>query len=233
MRSTDQGPAPGRERLPQRATVEDAVISSVDWLVEPCWKGTRVLASFRDGRVTLTDGDGAPPGPELDEAATVIAAAIDADQALLDGAWTGMPFSSARRRQQRRARAVVVPSDGPGSDLAERDSRRAFVAWDLLELDGASLRDVPLQERRRLLESVLVDSVRARVTPAVRVPIEPWLAAWRADGFTRIVAKHVNSRYRNGETAEDWLEIGIDANAGSVGLRGLFGRRRPIRRIGD
>ena len=59
--------------------------------------------------------------------------------AVVDGVWTALPF------------------------LAEQpdEERRAFVAVDLLELGGEPLLDVPLQERRRLLESI-VDEIESR-----------------------------------------------------------------------
>src|SRR5207244_1681863 len=77
---------------PQFATLEEAVITSVEWFVEPCWKGARLLARLENGRVRLTDQDGKPAGSELDEAARVLEDAIDAEQAVIDGSWAAMPF---------------------------------------------------------------------------------------------------------------------------------------------
>src|SRR5437762_9385953 len=97
--------APAEATLqPQFASVQDAVITSVDWLVEPCWKGERLLVRFDAGGVQLTDQHGVNRGRDLHEAAEVLAKAIDADQALIDGTWTAMPFigegSSARQWAQ-------------------------------------------------------------------------------------------------------------------------------------
>ena len=70
---------------PQFATLEEAVITSVEWFVEPCWKGERLLARLENGHVRLTDQVGKPAGTELDEAAHVLEEAIDAEQAVIDG----------------------------------------------------------------------------------------------------------------------------------------------------
>ncbi len=213
---------------PQFATAQDAVISSVDWLVEPCWTGTRLLARFADGGVTFTDRSGAPCGQDLVEAERLLAAAMDARTALIDGIWTPMPFLGSSRS---------VP--GRDVDLPDRDGdadpeRRTFVAWDLVELDGAALHDVPLQERRRLLESVIAETARVRISPAVRVPLDRWLVAWQRDGFTHVIAKHMNSRYRHGATAEDWLQVPIHGERQPGILARLFGQRpRRVRRIDD
>ena len=54
---------------------------------------------------------------------------------------------------------------------------------DLLWLDDTSLLDVPLLERRRLLEGALVESDFVRVGAYVRPPIDTWVGSWRAQGF--------------------------------------------------
>jgi len=227
--------APASNDQPQFATLQDAVISSVDWIVEPCWKGTRLLVRYDGDAVTLIDQHGAPAGPELAEAAKVIDEAIDADQALIDGAWTAMPFVG--EGSGARAWAATLAEEAgteEGPDPVSLEGRRAFVAWDLIELDGQPLNEIPLQERRRLLESVIVENVRVRVSPAVRLPIHGWLGAWRSAGFTHFVAKHVNSRYRHGATAEDWLQVDIEPEKQPSMVGRLFGQRPPkVRRIND
>jgi ATP-dependent DNA ligase len=227
-------PQEGRP-LPQFATVQDAVINSVDWVIEPCWKGTRVLAHFSNGDVTLTDEGG--DTADLDDASEVIAPAIDADQAVIDGAWTAMPFTGEGSAARRWAETIIeegLPDGEDAPDPMELETRRAFVAWDLLELDGEPLHEIPYQERRRLLGSVVQESVRVRVTPSVRPPIHHWVAAWRSNGFAFYVAKHVNSRYNPGETNPDWLQISSEPERGPSVAGRLFGQRpKKVPRIDD
>lgn len=201
--------------LPQQATPTEAVITSVQWLFEPCWSGERLMARLEEGGVTLTDAAGEPAGPELAHAAEQLRGAIDADAVLIDGIWTAQAF----------ARDDAEPS---------QDGRRAFVAIDLVELDGESLAEVPYLERRRLLASVLAEGTWVRISPSVRQPVDAWLHAWRAEGFTRYVAKHVNSRYHPGERADDWLVVSFEPERVSgVGV-GLLGRRpKKLRLIED
>ena len=49
-----------------------------------------------------------------------------------------------------------------------RGERHAFVATDLLWIDGQPIDDVPLLERKRLLEAVLDESYLVRVSAFVR-----------------------------------------------------------------
>jgi ATP-dependent DNA ligase len=187
------------ELLPQRPTPVRAEIASVGWLVEPHWRGVRMIVR-RDG-VAIRAGDDRP------EVAGALRAAMRAESAVIDGIWSPHPFA---------------PED-----------RRAFVAVDLLELEGEPLLDVPLQERRRLLESVIREGESVRLSPVVRHPIDAWLATWRASGFTHYVAKRQNARYAAGEQNDDWLKvpIALEPSGGFVGR--MIGSRGRVRRIGD
>jgi bifunctional non-homologous end joining protein LigD len=84
-----------------------------------------------------------------------------------------------------------------------------FVAVDLLMLDGDSLLDVPLLERKRLLDGVIVPDELVRLGIHVRAPIDPWLGTWRNLGFRQLAYKEANSRYRPGEVNEGWATADI------------------------
>ena len=83
----------------------------------------------------------------------------------------------------------------------------AFVAVDLLRLDGQDLFDVPLLERKRVLESVVVQEERVRVSPYTQPPLASWLRTWRAAGFRGAVLKASNSRYRPGYETDQWVAV--------------------------
>ena len=195
--------------LPQRPTTANAEVLSVEWMFEPLWPGQRLIARKTADDVELTDERGESAAPELREAADLLRGAIRAERAIIDGVWSAQPF--------------IERDDESGA--------HAFVAVDLLELDGEALHDVPYQERRRLLESVMDERVRVRLGPVVKHPVSGWLPGWRAIGFTHYLAKRVNSRYVPGERSEDWLKLPLRAQApGSmvqrlVGMRGSGPRR--------
>ena len=184
--------------LPQRPTPVRAEIASVEWLVEPHWRGVRVLTRFDARGVHLTD--------ELPGVADALRDAIRAESAVIDGIWSPLPAT---------------------------EDRQAFVAVDLLELDGESLLDVPLLERRRLLESVVTEGDEVRLSPVVKHPIGGWLESWHGIGFSHVVAKHQNSRYAPGQQNEDWLKIPIIRDSGGGFVGRLIGSRDRVRRIGD
>jgi bifunctional non-homologous end joining protein LigD len=223
--------------LPQLPIDANAEVLSVEWLFEPLWPGVRMLARRRNGRVHLTDEHGQPVSDdgETADAAETLTDAILADDALVDGVWTAQPFVGDG--SPARAWAETLAVEGLAADVPdplETERRRAFVAIDLVELEGMPLHDVPFQERRRLLESVIDEGIRVRLSRVVKQPLAGWLVGWRANGFTYYVAKHMNSRYRPGERSEDWLKLSLRAEAprGLVG-RMMGGRGDRIRRVSD
>ena len=97
-----------------------------------------------------------------------------------------------------RVDAVKLKEDALDDETFEPDDEVSFVVTDLLWLDDASLLDVPLLERRRLLESAIVESDVVRLGAYVRPPIDSWVGSWRTQGFDGLTFKAANSRYRPG-----------------------------------
>jgi ATP-dependent DNA ligase len=108
-----------------------------------------------------------------------------------------------RGRERRRDLADQPPPPVKAGDTL------VLVCVDLLALDGEPLLDVPLLERRRLLESVVDEDALVRVGPSVRPPVDPWIGSWRTQGFRALAYKAANSRYRPGIVNEDWATVQI------------------------
>lgn len=220
--------------LPQRPTEARAEVLSVEWLFEPLWPGDRVMARVDDFGVRLFDELGRPAGDELREIEALLRTAVLAKRAVIDGVWSAQPFvgDGSLARQW----AETIAEEGLAGELPDplaSERRRAYVAVDLVELDGEPLHDIPFQERRRLLESVIDEGVQVRLSPLVKQPVGGWLVGWRANGFTHYLAKHQNSRYQPGERNDDWLKLSLRVEA-PRGLMGrLVGSRERIRRIRD
>lgn len=202
-----------------------------DPLVEPLWTGPRVLAIVADGTASMTDEDG-DPVEGRDEIRAELVEDAGGSTLLLEGVLTGEPL---QQPEQVAARvAVNVPKPGQMASqllVGDRSGRKeqlearlddvrrrqaddpsrdaALVAVDLLWLDDQSLCDVPLLERKRVLESVLRESSLVRVGTYVRPPIDGWLGAWRMFGFRRLSFKGANSRYVPGARNRDWAQAEI------------------------
>lgn len=219
--------------FPQRPTDARAEILSVEWLFEPLWPGTRLIARVDSGDVTLTDELGQRV-TDLREATDVLSTGVMARQAVVDGVWSPQPFVGDG--SLARTWADTIAQEGLAAELPdplEAERRRAFVAVDLIELDHEPLLDVPFQERRRLLESVIDESVQLRLSPVVKHPLSGWLIGWRANGFTHYLAKHMNSRYQPGERSDEWLKVELRTDQPRGMMSRLTGTRDRVRRIRD
>lgn len=189
-----------------------------DPLIEPLWEGERLLVDVSTGRVTAADVDGAPADVEPTIAAALLAL-TRADHVVLDAHVTAQAARStegalvgdvAAPSAVEMAGQLLLGSRSRRSELSrslpdeEPEADRILVVVDLLELDGDSLLDVPLLERKRILESVLGEAPLVRLGAYVRPPVDPWIGTWRAIGFHSIAYKAANGRYRPGETNDGW-----------------------------
>lgn len=120
------------------------------------------------------------------------------------GAATRHLFLGSRRGGRRPTAGTSTLTDLSRVDAAPDGGVLSFVAIDLLALDGESLVDVPLQERKRLLDAVVLVGELVRCTPHVRLPAANWHRQWRTLGFSEMAVKDANSRYYPGESSSDW-----------------------------
>jgi DNA ligase-1 len=191
-------------------------------LIEPRWSGTRVLAratraASGEMTVTLSGEEGEDRTPRFAAVAEAIALAVRAEDAILDGYLTiqatqegigvmpprpSAPTQGEMATQllvgQRRRRLEPAPSLDPDRPIA-------FVAVDLLRIDGFELIDLPLLERKRHLESALEASDLVRVTPYIRGPLGSQGPTWFAQGFREVAYKPANGRYRADGKPGDWV----------------------------
>jgi len=192
---------------------DPAVLGPIDdWLIEWKWDGIRAQLIRRHGEVALwSRGEERLDGrfPEVEAAA----AALDVD-CVLDGellAWQDaaaepMAFAALQTRIQRLK---------PGPKwLAEAPVR--MLAYDLLELNGTDLRELPQTERRRQLRALLRrhPDPRLGLSPTVRPPSWEAAAALRDEsrqrGVEGFMLKRAGAPYQSGRRRGDWWKWKID-----------------------
>ena len=201
----------------------DRIIQPV---VEPVWFGLRVIiAATADEVVILDDGEPVTDqeriasrlrgmlahtagGVILDGYLTKQVSADDLPTMMRDdtvptpGQLISKPFFGIRR--DRHAEKIKrLDAEEEARTFADDDIVN-FVATDLLWLDGEWLLDVPLLERKRLLEAVIPGDDLVRAGPYVQPPYDTWIGSWRSQGFGALSFKEANSRYRPGEESAEW-----------------------------
>ena len=205
-----------------------------DPVVEPAWEGVRVLAHLdvAAGRVALNDATGVDLAPDHAPIVDALLAALAADAAILDGYLTDQAtrpsegrgivtsegptlgehasqFFLGRRAAEMMSGRGRTDWAGGARTIEELELTRdnvpiAFVAVDLVALDGELLVEIPLLERKRLLESVLAEGDLVRRTPYVREPAGAFILTWRSLGFGGLAFKAANSRYLPGARNDGW-----------------------------
>lgn len=189
-----------------------------DSIIEPSWGGVRVLARYDGSATKLTDEDGVDCTAEFAGIAGAISAAALAGELILDGFLTVEPTqlgdASPIPQNETPTTGQMMTQFLVGSHVASRmatperqidpDRPIAFVAVDLLSIDGSHLLDVPLLERKRLLDGALTPGELVRITPFVRPPIGSFIATWRGAGFGALAYKAPNSRYLPDSRNDGW-----------------------------
>jgi bifunctional non-homologous end joining protein LigD len=121
------------------------------------------------------------------------------------------------------AEIVAFDEDGKNSFEAlqqrmnltnERDVKRvaqripvALIAFDMLWLDGKPTVDLPLEERRELLERVVETDERLQVVTHVEGEGTRFVEVAKGLGLEGVVAKRIGSRYQTGRRSPDWRKI--------------------------
>lgn len=197
-----QVPADPREWRPQRVWVGRGTPEIVNPIAEPYWKGIRILAFYRDsvredewGTVEATDEFGEGVSGTAMRALDQLRRSVLASEAVIDGILTDQAIDPA------------VSIEFAATHGRPRTDDLAFIALDLLRLDDQQLFDVPLLERKRLLDGLIQQSVLVRISPWVRPPIYPWFNTWRGAGFRGVVVKAANSRYSPGSRSMEWAAL--------------------------
>jgi bifunctional non-homologous end joining protein LigD len=191
----------------------DEPFDDADALFEPSWGGRRALAFVGPGpgpgrgdvAFVGDDGTAVPTLPEL----AGLAARLDARNAVLDG------------------ELVVVDDTGraEGAELERRLAGKpgrtaAYLAFDLLHLDGRSLLNLPLAKRREALRRVLRPGDEVVAVPAIAGEGRALHAAVVAQGLAGVMARARRSPYLPGIRSRLWRFVPADAVVGSAGTSG-------------
>jgi len=164
-------------------------------ILEPDWVGKRALARVGHDGPHFVGYGGEVEGPR--ELYDAIVAEARCTTAIIDGVLVA---------DWRDESELELDPDG-NAFVRNASARQIFAAFDLLEVDGESLLEIPLLERKRHLEGLLIPSVNVRLTPFVTRGLRSWRETLVAQGFHRVVLKNWNSAYAPGRTTDDWLVV--------------------------
>ncbi len=200
----------------------------VDALVEPDWGGLRIVVATTGSAVEAHRPGALVPLPDVLRAA--LREATKGTKAVIEGHLTTIALSNPvvmvppaptvprsstfipRFRSRKddpyihgRNHLARMEKDVPAVlEAMCAGEPFAFVATDLLWLDGRPLLEVPLLERKRLLDGILTESELVRITTFVKPSAHMTLVGWGAMGFSELSWRGANSRYLAGQENPGW-----------------------------
>jgi bifunctional non-homologous end joining protein LigD len=184
--------APVRDYAPMLATLAEELPRGDGWLFEVKWDGYRIVArvSAGDARLrTRKDQDYterfAGVARELTKALKTPDCVVDGEVCALDD--QGRPSFSAMQQGK------------PGTPVV-------YYLFDLLEVDGEPLLDLPLTGRRKRLEELLDRRNRTILYSEAFEDGEALETAVSEQGLEGVIAKRADSRYEPGRRSRNWLK---------------------------
>jgi bifunctional non-homologous end joining protein LigD len=176
---------------PMLATTRDSVPAGDDWIFEVKFDGYRAVAYVRGGECRLVSRNGNDLTERFPAVAKEVVQATKSPNAVLDG----------------EVCRLAASGRSSFSELQQGTGPLVYYAFDLLELDGEPLLDLPLTERKAELRKLLDKRNR---TVFVSDNFDDGNALLRAadeQGLEGIMAKRPASRYMPGKRTREWLKI--------------------------
>jgi bifunctional non-homologous end joining protein LigD len=176
---------------PMLASLDTRMPHTSGWTFEVKFDGYRAVAYIRGGECRLlsrNDNDLTGRFPDL---AKALVKAVRSPNAVVDG--------------------EVCRIDPTGrtsfSELQQGTGPLVYYAFDLLELDGEPLVDLPLRERRARLEQLLDRRVTSVSLSAAFDDGDALFEVAREQKLEGVIAKREESTYKPGKRTRDWLKI--------------------------
>ncbi len=191
----DGGSSPPRKYAPMLATLEDekSIPHGEGWEFEIKWDGYRIITRVAGGEAELRTRKDQDYTQRFANVAKELVKALKTPDCVVDGEVCaldeeGRPSFAAM--QQRKPETPVV-----------------YYVFDLLEVDGEPIIDLPLSERRARLEKLLDRRNRTAKLSESFDDGPALMQAARERKLEGIVAKRLESRYLPGKRTRDWLKF--------------------------
>lgn len=178
---------------PMLATLVDKPFDEPGWLYEVKWDGYRAVIYLNNGEVEMRSRN----NKSFNEKFYAIYNALQQWKinAVLDG------------------EIIVINEEGIStfSDLqnwrSEADGTLMLYLFDVLWFDGSNLMELPLTERKKVLNGIASDSGIIRLSEAFDTGATEFFETAKKLNLEGIIAKKADSIYIPGKRTNDWLKI--------------------------
>ncbi|MCX9084604.1 MAG: non-homologous end-joining DNA ligase [Candidatus Methanoperedens sp.] len=185
---------------PMLARSAETPFSSRDWIFEVKWDGIRAISYLEDELSIRSRNnneliDNFPELSELKELGEGIV--LDGEIIVMNDGKAD--FQTLIKRSQN-TKALDI-------DYMSRKFPSTYVIFDILEKDGKQLLDIPLMERKNILEKSVKEGKFVTTSLYVEDSGEPYYLAAIEKGVEGIMAKKKKSFYEPGKRSNNWLKI--------------------------
>jgi bifunctional non-homologous end joining protein LigD len=199
------------------ATLTETVPAGDGWLYEVKWDGYRAIASVVGGEAVLTSRRGNDLTERFAAVARALERSVRTPDCVLDGEVCALD------EQGRSSFSVMQQGSGP----------LVYYVFDVLEVDGEPVTDLPLAERRERLGALLDGRGKVVRLSEAFADGEALYRAAEAQELEGIVAKRADSRYQPGRRTRDWLKVKTQLEQEFVIAGHTKGKGRRAGRLGS
>jgi bifunctional non-homologous end joining protein LigD len=174
------------------------------WLYEIKWDGVRALCRIKDGKLEIETRRGNRCEKQYPELAD-LPKHVNASTAWLDGEICVLDDKGRARFE------LIQPRIGANAKVAPRLAETSPVTlflFDVLYLDGYDVRGVSLEDRKRLLNSIVTPDQHIRISESFDTDGEQMFEAARQMQLEGILAKDKRSSYVSARTAH-WQKLKV------------------------
>lgn len=181
---------------PMLATITEEPFNNSEWQFEIKWDGYRSLAYLDKGSVQLRSRNNLSFNqkyPRITEALKKwpVNAVVDGEIVVLNNEGKS-DFKALQEWQYQQSGEMF------------------FYVFDILWLDGISLMNLPLAERKDLLKQLTPESGLIRYSESIDEIGIDFYAIAKQNGLEGIIAKEKNSLYQPGLRTKSWLKIKVE-----------------------
>jgi len=193
-----------KSMAPMLPTLTDGAFDHPDWLFEPKLDGVRAIALVNDGKVKLLSRRGLDSTHQFPLLAEEIARQPER-QVVFDGEIVAFDDAGRPSFQVIQGRLNLTRKE----DIRRMEAAIPVVyyVFDLLYQDGHDLTAVPLEERKALLENVLLPTENVRLVEAFTEDGKTAFEAAVSVGLEGVLAKRRDSLYEAGRRSHSWLKV--------------------------
>ncbi len=181
---------------PMKAKLVEKPPATGDWIYELKFDGIRLIAVKTDKKISLLSRNQNELGARFPEIVEAIKN-LPAGECLIDGEVVALDEKGRSSFQLLQAR-----------EMEGRKSPVYFYAFDLLQLDGTDLVELPLDARKNVLEKLCGDAGDPiRYSGAIGGDATRLLEEVKRRGLEGIIGKKRNSVYEPGRRSGAWIKL--------------------------